>query len=235
VEQLREAGVSGVLTYSDDDCRLHAVSLPELAPAPAPSFQMCRPATSTGGLGAVDGQVVWAGLGYGAVQVVLSREELSREIGRRLSIPSGDGAGFRAVQAVSLDVDRYAVLADSTHEPTERVLAFAQGERVVVVQPGWVVRDARFLRPSPRGGYVAALGGEEVRWFDRNAVPLPLPATVRGPRTIAWSPDDRWVALATDEGVYVFRSERPQGPVLRVPLSVRDLDWSDEPQVASVP
>ena len=52
VRQLREAGVSGVLTYSDDECRLHAVSLPELEPAPAPSFKMCRPATSTGGLGA---------------------------------------------------------------------------------------------------------------------------------------------------------------------------------------
>ena len=41
--QLREAGIVGVLTYSDEDCRLHAVSLPELEPVEAPSFEMCRP------------------------------------------------------------------------------------------------------------------------------------------------------------------------------------------------
>ena len=43
IAQLRQAGVSGVLTYSDRDCRLHAVSLPELEPVEAPSFEMCRP------------------------------------------------------------------------------------------------------------------------------------------------------------------------------------------------
>ena len=42
---LREVGVGGVLTYSDDDCRLHAVSPPPLEPARAPSLEMCRPAT----------------------------------------------------------------------------------------------------------------------------------------------------------------------------------------------
>jgi hypothetical protein len=115
------------------------------------------------------------------------------------------------------------------------VVALAVGERVVFAQPGWVVRDARFLRPSPTGTYFAAVGGDEVLWFDRNAVPLPLPAAVRSPRTIAWSPDERWTAIATEESVYVFPSARPEVPVVRVPLSVRDLDWSDEPQVASVP
>ena len=38
---LREVGVGGVLTYSDDDCRLHAVSPPALEPARAPSLERC--------------------------------------------------------------------------------------------------------------------------------------------------------------------------------------------------
>src|SRR5207342_3900180 len=86
VSQLREAGVTGTLTYSDEDCRLHAVTLPDLEPAHAPPFEMCEPYTGAGGIGAYDGDVVWSGLGYQTVQVVLSKEELSRAIRPRLGI-----------------------------------------------------------------------------------------------------------------------------------------------------
>jgi hypothetical protein len=228
IRQLREAGVSGVLTYADEECRLHAVSLPELEPVRAPSFEMCRPATSTGGLGAVDGDVVWAGLGFGTVQVVVSEEELGPRIARWLSAdPPDEAFGFRAVQAVALDEERAAVLADSTYEPRERVLVLLEGDRVVYVQPRWVIRDARYLRPSPNGAYFAAFTPEGLLWFDRNADPLAFPAAVRSPRAVTWSPDDSWTALATAESVYVFRSDRPEERIVRIPLAVRDLDWSE--------
>lgn len=232
--QLREAGVSGVLTYSDEDCRLHAVSLPELEPAPAPSFQMCRPATSTGGLGAVDGEVVWAGLGYGAVQVVLTREELSRAVRAGLGVPADAEAGFRAVHAVSLDEARYVVLADSTYEPRERVLAGFEGKRALFVRPRWWVGEARAVRPSPGGSYFALLG-RDPPVFTRAGIQVAAPEGVPYAHGVAWSPDERWTALVTEESVYVFQSERPEGPVVRIPLSVRDLDWTDEPQVAGAP
>lgn len=221
MRQLREAGVSGVLTYSDDECKLHAVSLPELRPVHAPSFEMCRPATTTDGLGTADGDVVWAGLGYGAVQVVLSEEELGREISRQL----GGAGGFRAVQAVSLGEERSVVLADSTYEPRERVLVLLEGERVLVVQPRWVTRDARFLRPSPGGGSFAAFGPSGIQWFDADAAPRAFPAVVRGPRAVTWSPDERWTALATDTSVYVFPTERPDELIVQIPLTVHDLAW----------
>jgi hypothetical protein len=232
--QLRQAGVSGVLTYSDEDCRLHAVSLPELEPAPAPSFQMCRPATATGGLGAVDGEVVWAGLGYGAVQVVLSGEELSRAIRAGLGIPADAEAGFRAVHAVSLDEARYVVLADSTYEPRERVLAGFEGKRALFVRPRWWVGDARAVRPSPGGSYFALLG-RDPPVFTRAGIQVAAPEGVPHAHGVAWSPDESWTAFATEESVYVFPSERPEGPVVRIPLSVRDLDWTEEPQVAGTP
>src|SRR5688572_14815838 len=99
--RLREARVAGVLTYADDDCRLSAVSFPDLEPVRAPSFEMCRPLTDSSGLGTVDGDVVWAGLGYGAGQVVVSGRTLRREIARWLSPPGAPRSGpFRAVQAV---------------------------------------------------------------------------------------------------------------------------------------
>jgi hypothetical protein len=224
MRQLREAGVSGVLTYSDDDCRLHAVSLPELQPVRAPSFQMCRPAITSGGIGAIDGDVVWAGLGYGSFQVVVSEEKLGREIARWLG-GGGEGFGFRAVQAVSLGEDRSVVLADSTYEPTERVLVLLEGKRVIHVQPRWVVRDARFLRPSPSGGSFAAFGPEGLQWFDADADPRAFPAAVESPHAVTWSPDERWTALATDTSVYVFPTERPDELVVRIPLAVHDLAW----------
>jgi hypothetical protein len=226
VARLRNAGVSGVLTYADDDCRLKAVSLPELDPARAPSFEMCRPLTDSGGLGTNDGDVVWAGLGYGVTQVVVSREALGREIARWLSSPEAvESSGYRAVQAVALGAERAVVLAESIDRPEERVLALLEDGRVIYVQPRWVVREARFLRPSPQGAYFALFDPDGVRLFDRDASPLALPAAAREPQTVAWSPDERWTALATKEAVYVFPSEAPYDPMVRVPLAVRDLDW----------
>ena len=140
--RLRDARVTGVLTYADADCRLSALSLPDLEPVRAPSFEMCRPLTDSGGLGAVDGNVVWAGSGAGAMQVVVSREMLGREIRRLLDGPTAPRRGpFRAVQAVALGTERLVVLADSTADPAERVLVLVEDGRVIFVQPRWVVRD----------------------------------------------------------------------------------------------
>ena len=219
--------ITGVLTYADDDCRLSAVSLPDLEPARAPSFEMCRPLTDSSGHGTVDGDVVWAGLGYGAVQVVVSREDaragdlsLARRAWRRAKrpIPRRPGGWPRRR-------DRLVVLADSTVDPTERVLVLLENGRVIQVQPRWVVREARFMRPSPLGTYFALFGPDGVRLFDRNAGPLALPAAARDPQAVAWSPDERWTALATEDAVYVFPSEAPYDPMVRVPLAVHDLDW----------
>ncbi len=224
--RLREARVAGVLTYADDDCRLSAVSLPDLEPVRAPSFEMCRPLTDSSGLGTVDGDVVWAGLGYGAVQVVVAKEMLGRAISRWLSGPAAARRGpFRAVQAVALGPARVIVLAESSADPAERVLVVVENGRVILVQPRWVVREARFIRPSPLGTYFALFGPDGVRLFDRNASPLALPAAARDPKAVAWSPDERWAALATEDAVYVFPAEAPYDPMVRVPLGVRDLDW----------
>ena len=223
--RLREAGVRGVLTYADDDCRLRAVSLPDLEPARAPSFEMCRPLTDSSGLGTVEGDVVWAGLGYGAVQVVVSKETLGREISRFAGPTAARRGPFRAVQAVALGPARVIVLAESTVDPTVRVLVLLENGRVILVQPRWVVRDARFMRPSPLGTYFALFGPDGIRLFDRDAAPLALPAAARDPKAVAWSPDERWAALATEDAVYVFPAEAPYDPMVRVPLGVRDLDW----------
>jgi hypothetical protein len=227
VSQLREAGVSGLLTYSDEDCRLHAVSLPELRPAQAPSFEMCRPLTASGGLGAIDGEVVWSGLGYGTVQVVLSEEQLSRAIRAGLGMETAEDAGFRAVQAVSLSDERYVVLADSTYKPRERVLAGFDGTRSRFVHPSWEVGEARAVRPSPQGGYFALLGEGWVGTpiFSRDGRRLDLPQEMPNPRSITWSPDERWTAVATENSVFVFRTNTGEAGVRRLPIHAYQVAW----------
>ena len=225
VAQLRQAGVSGVLTYSDEDCRLHAVSLPELEPVGAPTFEMCRPVVSNGGLGVVDGDVVWSGLGYRFAQVVLSSEELSRAI--LGGPPSGDG-GFRAVQAVSLDDGRMLVLADS-RGLGERVVAAFDGPRAEFAHLSWQADNARAIRPSPQGRYYAIFRGapRSVGVFTREGRTVePAEGTPRA-WAVTWSPDERWTALAASDGVWVFPSERPRGPVIRIPVDARDLAWAE--------
>jgi hypothetical protein len=222
--RLREEGVSGVLTYSDEDCRLRALSLPELERIRAPSFVICRPATPTRGLTAFDGEVVWAGLGYGTAQVVLSQEALSRAVRPALGIAADAEIGFRAVQAVGLDDGRYVVLADSTDVPRDRVLAAFDGNQAVYVRPGWWVGEPRAIRPSSTGRYYALLG-RDLPLFRSDGRVVGVPDGLPPARVVAWSPDDRWTALATRASVYIFRSET-RAPVVRIPLAVRDLDWS---------
>ena len=63
-----------------------------------------------------------------------------------------------------------------------------------------------------------------------------MPESVaRVPQAVAWSPDERWTALATSQSVYIYQSDQPDGRVVRVPLEVRDLDWTEQPTVAALP
>jgi hypothetical protein len=221
VSQLRAAGVRGILTYSDDRCRLHAVRLPGLEPAPAPGVESCEPHIPTGGITAWEGDVVWSGLGFRTVQVVLSSDDLERSLRTR-----GWEGDVRAVQAVRLDQDRLAVLTESTDPPRERMVAGLEDQRLRFLLPSWRIGSAEVVRPSPTGRYFTVRDSGEpwLRLFGSGGWELPLPPVTQ-PHAVAWSPDERWTALAARSAVYVFRTEEPWGPVVEIPLAVRDLDW----------
>src|SRR5918995_4611207 len=126
VDVLRDAGVRGTLTYSDEACRLHAIRLPSLRAARAPTIESCEPHVPTGGIGTWKGDVVWAGFGYQTVQIVLSKKDLTRGLARLGWRVTG---GYRAHQAVSLAGGWYAVHAF----PETDVLAFVRGGRNAIL------------------------------------------------------------------------------------------------------
>jgi hypothetical protein len=218
VAALRTAGARGTLTFSDEECRLHAVRLPELTAAPAPGYTMCEPRTPTGGIGTWEGDVVWAGLGFRTVQLVLPQERIDLAVSRWLGV--GGRLGLRPVQAVSLGPRHYGVLAEDASQ--KDYLFFFGQRRVIAVYP---LEDGEHaLRASPAGGHIALLTeGASVQIFTPEGTRVPLPPAA-SPHTVAWSPDDRWTALASREFVSVFPTDRPE-EAIRLPLAVRDLDW----------
>jgi hypothetical protein len=79
------------------------------------------------------------------------------------------------------------------------------------------------LSPSPHGRYVAARVDESLVLFDlrrRGAL-----AGGTGARAIAWSPDERFWAVAEESSIAIFRAEQPQTAAVSLPLSAVDVDW----------
>jgi hypothetical protein len=224
---LQTAGVRGVITYSDQSCRLHSVRLPDLTSLPAPTIRSCEPHIPTGGIGTWKGDVVWAGFGYRVVQVVLPQKVLTKAIRQhpagRLPLPGQPARGYRAAQAVALGRGSYAVLVDAPR--SSPLLAVFEGERLIfLLPPTWVGQRDR-LRASPLGNYFAVLSmrPRTFRVFTKEGNLVPLP-DVDNPKAIAWSPDERWTALANSSSLHIFASDEPRD-VINIPLAVRDLDW----------
>jgi hypothetical protein len=64
----------------------------------------------------------------------------------------------------------------------------------------------------------ASASSFSVRPFPPWAPPAPTDI-----RAIAWSPDDRWTAVASRRSVYLFRTARGREGYIGLPLVARDL------------
>jgi hypothetical protein len=278
---LRAAGVpAGLLTYVDEDCRLHSVTLPDLGEHPGPEGRTCALAPAREGkpvfgaaLDSPDGtlrvtcrrgaltlrfsdrtpyvrlrhacEVAWRGAGSptflrrGAVvepaacpgkagilplrctQTLLSRGRLVRELRRA----GWDGFELEAAELRWLDRSRFAlvVTARSGDEESD-LLALFEGRRLLA-PPRFSYGRLAGIRPSPSGAFLSVRildpGGLLV--LDREGEPVPL--AMRHGHALAWSPDERWVAQATEDGVYVFRTGDRSPTLVQIPVEVGDLVW----------
>jgi hypothetical protein len=65
---------------------------------------------------------------------------------------------------------------------------------------------------------------ESVRLFDRGGNRIPIPP-LREARAFAFSPDERWLAVATRSDVFVFRTGSANARVFELGLTANDLAW----------
>jgi hypothetical protein len=166
--------------------------------------------------------------------VVLSQRDLVQAL-RTLQIPelATRYDRFRVREATWLDERRLAaILSAEGPEFREDMLAIYEGTELdqytfdgagglseLRVSPGGRYAAAKSTggRDAP-GGFVMIEAGRE----------LNTPRIV-GYRALAWSPDEQWVAIAGEEGVFVYHPGALGPPELELELEAYDLAWRGEP------
>ena len=238
--QLREAGVSGVLVVADERCRLHAVRLPDLSPTEAPEAAS-RPVRTPGSDPAAACTIpattadshppTWIERGQ-VMQLVPGRREahgrrvlLSRsDLARAASHPftPWEEAPFVARELAWISGDRLAVLVGGSYP--DFVAVFRGRTFLYRMFTGF---EPRSLRASPLGRYVVVDDdGPQVVRVGKAPRNVPFPEGLTTVRAVAWSPGERWLALATRASIWLMDLEDPGTPLVRLPIEVRGIGWS---------
>jgi hypothetical protein len=157
----------------------------------------------------------------GRALVLRTPAQLEQAITR---VPALHGTlGWRATRLAWAGVDRFVVVADGRDRAGHplTLLALFSGARVVAYTLHVSVRVTE-LRASPRGHYLVVLGPDGVRVYDARRPTLPLARGFGAISGVAWSNDERWLAVAQDGEVVLH------GPTGRIvlPLAARDLAWT---------
>ena len=235
--ELAAAHVSGTLYLVDDACRLRALRLPSLFAVQAPRARACSVAVAPHRLSSAS----WSLWRPGARLVAFCRRGrvlVRAERGPTLPFIVGCAPAWGPTGALTL-VRRGSVVQFVPHGRAEVVmpargvrevawlgsrLAVLEGHRIVVFDGAVPIAERRFpgplvrLRASPRGAWLAVRTGRRLLVLDGR---LSLRRSVVA-RAVAWSPDERDVALARGKSVLVERAGRV---VARIPIAARDLAW----------
>jgi hypothetical protein len=160
-------------------------------------------------------------------RVVLSRQDLAAAFGVVMS------PHVRQLAWLS-DERLLAIVRTGAVGARRDVVAVFQGRRLVahVRLPARRLSLIR-MSPSRRVAAVRADSGAPL-WLLRvrgssltaRAFPPWSPPAPTELRAIAWSPDDRWTALATRRAVYLFRTSRPEAGFVGIPVVARDVRLS---------
>ena len=234
---LAKAGVGGTLYFTDAACRLRALRLPSLLPAAAPRVRSCSVAVAPQRLSSASWSL-WRPGERLAAFCRRGRVLVRAERGPTLPFIVGCAPAWSYTGALTL-VRHGSVVQFVPHGRAEVVLPEQGirevtwlGSRLVVLERDRVVlfdgaRPSAHLkmrvavdrlRASPRGRWIAVRAGRSVLVLDgRLRVRQRVVA-----RAIAWSPDDRELAIARGAEIVV---ERDGAVVAQIPLPAHDLAW----------
>jgi hypothetical protein len=125
-------------------------------------------------------------------------------------------------EAVWLSNDRVAVVVHDGGQNLDTLAVFRSRE--LLGAPPFLYESLSDLRASPRGGHAAALlNGGALVLIDGGGEYEPRP--FRSATGIAWSPDERWTATASPEGIFIFGTGTRGDHSAFVPEQVTDLAW----------
>jgi hypothetical protein len=154
-------------------------------------------------------------------KVILSHADLRAALGKipwQMTSPQVRSAAW-------LSRDRVAVVVRDLGQELDAIAVF-RGRRLVGAPP-FLYEFLTDVRASPRGSYAAAL-------LNRRSLVLVNGAgeyqsfPLRGASGVSWSPDERWIAAATGDTLYVARAgDRVAGPVA-IPVPAQDVAWVGE-------
>jgi len=236
---LRDEAISGFVLYSDRDCRLHSLLLPRMVDAVVRTeggsdVFRCRfdvaggritaegRADTAGGLAFRRGQIV------SGSRVALTHADLVRAARRHpnvsqydrsipLWITVDDLASFGLRQPV------VALTISARYLEPQHLLALFDGHGVRAVAASFG-HPYRNLFRSNDGALVGSDDGTVITRTGRTIDP---PQGLPAGRSIAFSPDDRWVVRVNGVSTYLIGSPNGSGAarVIRLPIPARDLVW----------
>jgi hypothetical protein len=199
------------------------------APAWKPSGELTL--VHAGELDQLDEQTC-AERGAQCTRVLVSRRDLEAGFRRTPSLRRLRGPALEEVAFLSADTFIAILSARGPSGSRRELVALFQGDRLVTAPR---LRDTHLslLRVSPRRRFAAVQGDTSALWLLRargrsltlERFPPWSPPAPTDVRAIAWSPDERWMAVASRSSVYLFRTTRTAEGFIGLPVQALDLAW----------
>lgn len=183
-----------------------------------PNVPGCAPAwRADGTLSVVQNGAIVLSRRHGPPFAFFSRSQLADALAGTVEAPEA----WRFTQVSWFGLTSFVAAVEG---PTETAIAvFAQGGlESFLPEPGARVQD---LRASPLGNFGFALVHPEREYVmaSRGGDLIAIPH-VRGAEAIAWSPDERYVAIATDDETVIARTGTT-AVMTTLPFGARALAW----------
>lgn len=151
----------------------------------------------------------------GRARVVRSRDQLALALEGVSALRRTKG--WRATKVAWLGTTRFAIVAERAGRA---VLAVFAGRRIVALAR--VPRSVSELSASPRGTYLVLRVGGRLRVYRVARSALRPVGSFGAPVAIAWSPDEKWLAVARPDRIVLTRAHAR----IALPLPAIDLAWT---------